>query len=117
MDNKKREEFNNLINDIYAEARKKDCNMQISNEAYDFILDYGKMISEEFYSICDSAKDSAKAFSHDEKTFFTDQVCSYLEYYQAICSLWELCATEVPAVEKLVRGMDQVFISNIDPRT
>ena len=44
MDNKKREEFNNLINDIYAEARKKDCNMQISNEAYDFILDYGKMI-------------------------------------------------------------------------
>ena len=105
MDAAMRERFNEIADGLYGEARKMNRDMHISKETYDFVLDYGISIGEEFNSLC------------EEGTFSSDQVCSYLEYYGTICAFWEVCGTEVPAIEKLARHMDQVFISKIDPRT
>lgn len=113
MENNKREEFNEIINSIYEKARKMDRNMQVEKESYDFLIDYGKELSNEIFSVLE---EPAEGSSEGEKAFFKNQVSAYIEYYGAICSFWELCGTEIPAIEKLATDMDQVFISRIDPR-
>ena len=116
MDGMARDRFNTIANSIYEEARKKNRDMQVSKESYDFILDYGMLLGEEFSSVCESVQDAAEGGPLESKSFSREQVCGYLEYYQTICAFWELCGTGIPAIEKLARDMDQVFISKIDPR-
>ena len=39
MDGMARDRFNTIADSIYEEARKKNRDMQVSKESYDFILD------------------------------------------------------------------------------
>lgn len=96
-----RENFIQITQCIYDEARRLDPNMQINEENRKAIIQYGRKLGNDFMSIKREQFDNVEEFS-------TIMDC-LVEYWKTMVSYYELCGEKIPAIEELVMDMDEAF--------